>query len=158
MRTNKPMPPRGSTLWERVLHYGWTEVIRIPELGPCWETEAPLGGAYHRIAVGKAAAQYVHRIAYEHFVGPIPADLILRHACDNVHCVNPEHLMPGTQADNMRDRTLRGRTASKIKAEDLPEIRRRIALGEKMVSIARDYGVSGSAVSKIRDGATWKWL
>lgn len=33
-----------------------------------------------------------HRVAYEHFVGPIPTGLQIDHLCRNQSCVNPEHL------------------------------------------------------------------
>lgn len=31
-------------------------------------------------------------------------DQIVMHICDNIKCINPEHLKLGTQADNMKDR------------------------------------------------------
>lgn len=34
-----------------------------------------------------------------------------RHTCDNPPCVNPEHLLEGTQADNVADAVARGRVA-----------------------------------------------
>lgn len=43
-----------------------------------------------------------HRVAYEHFVGPIPEGLQLDHLCRVRCCVNPAHLEPVTNAENLR--------------------------------------------------------
>lgn len=43
-----------------------------------------------------------HRVAYELFVGPIPAGLELDHTCRTPQCVNPNHLEPVTHAVNCR--------------------------------------------------------
>ena len=51
-----------------------------------------------------------HRVAYECFVGPIPAGLHVLHSCDHPACVNPQHLHVGTHAQNMREAVERGRT------------------------------------------------
>jgi HNH endonuclease len=48
-----------------------------------------------------------HRFAYEQLVGPIPAGLVLDHLCRHRLCVNPNHLEPVTNADDLR----RGRVA-----------------------------------------------
>lgn len=50
-----------------------------------------------------------HRVAYELANGPFDKDLYVLHACDNPTCCNPDHLSVGTQADNMRDMTEKGR-------------------------------------------------
>lgn len=43
-----------------------------------------------------------HRYAYQHLVGPIPAGLVLDHLCRETRCVNPAHLEPVTNAENIR--------------------------------------------------------
>lgn len=43
-----------------------------------------------------------HRIAYTWLVGPIPAGLTLDHLCFVTNCVNPEHLEPVTNGENVR--------------------------------------------------------
>lgn len=41
-----------------------------------------------------------HRVAYEHWRGPIPAGLVLDHLCRVRSCVNPWHLRIVTRRDN----------------------------------------------------------
>ena len=51
----------------------------------------------------------VHRLAYEHYIGPIPQGQVIRHKCDRPPCFNPAHLIAGTQQENMADMVARGR-------------------------------------------------
>jgi hypothetical protein len=48
-------------------------------------------------------------VMYEARFGAIPEGMVIRHKCDNVACINPDHLEVGTQADNIRDKIERGR-------------------------------------------------
>lgn len=50
-----------------------------------------------------------HKFSYETFVGAVPDGFILRHRCDLPPCVNPDHLLTGTQLDNIHDAIERGR-------------------------------------------------
>lgn len=50
----------------------------------------------------------VHRVTYEHYIGPIPAGLELDHLCEHPPCCNPCHLEPVTHAENIRRALERG--------------------------------------------------
>ena len=50
---------------------------------------------------GTRGPQLAHRLAYEHWVGPIPADLEIDHLCRVRACVNPEHLRLVTRMENL---------------------------------------------------------
>lgn len=89
--------------------------------------------------------------------------LVLRHTCDNRWCVNPHHLLPGTQKENVQDMVERGRKPvgskhvfAKLKEEDVREMRRRAEAGESYASIGRDFPVSRGMVGRICKGERWK--
>lgn len=50
-----------------------------------------------------------HRLVYTLAIGTLPRAALLRHDCDKPGCVNPDHLRPGTPADNVEDMLSRGR-------------------------------------------------
>src|SRR5215471_12210203 len=49
-----------------------------------------------------------HRVAWKLTYGSYP-ELFVLHTCDVRHCVRPDHLWLGTQLDNMRDCSVKGR-------------------------------------------------
>jgi hypothetical protein len=49
----------------------------------------------------------LHRKVYYKHTGLLPE--VVRHTCDNPRCINPLHLIGGTQLDNVRDMDSRGR-------------------------------------------------
>ncbi len=57
----------------------------------------------------------VHRLFYEHFIGPIPSGLVSDHLCRVRCCVNPWHLEPVTDRTN----TLRGNSVSAIESRKI---------------------------------------
>lgn len=68
----------------------------------CWEWNGALTGlGYARMQVGRGKL-YVHRVAYELHVGPVPDGLELDHLCRNRACFNPGHLEPVTRLVNMQ--------------------------------------------------------
>lgn len=47
-------------------------------------------------------SRLAHDVAYEHWVGPVPDGLVLDHLCRVRHCLEPKHLEPVTNAENIR--------------------------------------------------------
>lgn len=50
----------------------------------------------------------VHRFAYEQVKGPIPEGLFIDHLCRNRGCVNPNHLEPVTNRENVMRGLVKG--------------------------------------------------
>ena len=107
-------------------------------------------------------------MAYCQAHGLLPGDIegvIIRHKCDNMACVNPDHLEPGSHADNMRDMVERGRSAmgvrnskAKLTPEQVAEIRRLFVPQSTeygSVALGRMYGVSNSTINRIVRGLYW---
>ncbi len=69
----------------------------------CWEWRGHRGqknGYGYLWRLEDRTALLAHRIAYEHFVGPIPEGLHIDHLCRNRGCVNPAHLEAVSQGEN----------------------------------------------------------
>lgn len=96
----------------------WSRVDRSGGPHTCWlwlgRTNAK---GYGRITVN-GQGRFVHRVAYELLVGPIPDGLQIDHVkasgCTNRNCVNPEHLEPVTSRENnLRSDCVSARNAAK---------------------------------------------
>jgi len=87
---------------------------KVDTSGECWTWRASVSHRYGQFMVGPRGSSptRAHRFAYETFVGPIPDGLVVCHRCDNPICVRPSHLFAGTQRDNIRDASAKGRLNS----------------------------------------------
>lgn len=86
--------------WPKVDQNGPVPAHR-PELGPCWLwTACKIRNGYGQLWA-EGGAVYAHRFSYELFVGSIPEGLTLDHLCRVRHCVNPDHLEPVTNQENI---------------------------------------------------------
>ena len=117
------------------------------------------GKGYGEVVIA-GKQRVVHRLMFYLAHGFYPP--VVMHSCDNPPCYNPEHLIGGTQADNMRDKAIKGRCTSGVgnrKLSDLQvsEIKKRLqAKKETQAVIARDYAVSKSTIGMISNGSNWK--
>lgn len=63
-----------------------------------WTGSTTNGYGYMRF---RGTPQTAHRIAYEHFVGPIGEGLVVDHLCRNRSCVNVRHMELVTNRENI---------------------------------------------------------
>lgn len=93
-----------------------------------------------------------HRYVYEQTKGEIPEGYVIRHTCDNILCLNPDHLLSGTMTDNMKDRQDRGRTSNFISEEINKGIKSLREIGLSQKTVAKIFGCSQGHVSKLERG------
>ncbi len=78
--------------------------------GECLECNMNEGAPYAKISAGsKGTTELAHRFVFRTLKGPIPDGMVIRHTCDNPRCINLDHLVMGTQQDNMLDMIAKGR-------------------------------------------------
>ncbi len=114
----------------------------------CWEWiggTAGRGYGQFQVAGKKVLA---HRFSWEHHNGPIPSGKFVCHKCDNVLCVNPDHLFVGTHSDNMQDMANKGRHwSAKLFKSDRTVIGRSAAPTKYLADL---YGVHRTTIQRIR--------
>ena len=90
----------GSAYNKSPLHDRLLSNIRISDDSQCWSWKSPLVQGRAKIKY-RYKSLFAYRVAYEYFVGAIPDGLTLDHLCENKGCVNPFHLEPVTQGENV---------------------------------------------------------
>lgn len=99
-----------------------------------------------------------HRIEYCIANGIALADIegmIIRHKCDTPLCINPDHLVVGTQQQNVNDMHERHRECRKLPLEIISAIKNEYVKGSSThgsPALAKKYGVSQPHVSQIVNG------
>ncbi len=115
-------------------------------------------GRYHINSIGFRS----HRISYYLNYNVDPGNLLVCHTCDNPGCCNPKHLFLGTNKDNQRDCTVkgRGRCGERQGRHKLSECDVKDILNSRQphLYLATKYGVNPSCIAKIRKQESWKYL
>ena len=75
---------------------------KISADGACWIWTAKKNDEGYGHVRYEGRTRLTHRVTYELLVGPVPDGLVLDHLCNTPPCVNPAHLEPVTQAENVR--------------------------------------------------------
>jgi len=143
-------------------------MAKVKKTDCCWiwkghETEHKYGSIKLKIN-NKFKEIFVHRYAYEKFIGSIEKGMYILHSCDNRKCVNPAHLRQGTAADNSADASNRNRLiigtkvkVSKLNEEKILEIRRLYEEGKyNQTELGKLYGVHQTMIGTIVHRKWWR--
>ena len=142
----------------------WNLAIPEPNSG-CWLW---LGSTFHSQKRSMGYGRYgkhsrlAHRVSWELTHGD-PGEAHVCHRCDNVLCVNPDHLYLGDNASNAADKVSRGRQprGSRIRPSKLSEDRVRFIRANMATpngELARELGVSVNVIWNVKNGLCWGWV
>jgi len=77
---------------------------RVKKTDGCWIWTGPLDRDGYGTVWFRESRQRPHRVSYMLLVGEIPTGLLIDHTCHNRACVNPDHLRPVTNKQNLENR------------------------------------------------------
>jgi hypothetical protein len=142
----------------------WEHVVPgTPDV--CWEWTGHRNDAgYGELSVGGRNEFHewkAHRLSWELHRGPIPEGLVIRHLCGNRACVNPHHLVPGTQTQNVADTVAMARVPygsthwnARLTPDAVRAIRSGYVDGISAKDLSETYGIA--SVSEVLDGLHWR--
>ncbi len=144
--------------------------VKIGAKDACWPwTRSRNNKNYGKCSWGHSTWRLAHRVAFFTIHGRWPKSKLL-HSCDNPPCCNPAHLFEGTQKNNIRDASRKGRLKSphptaagegnheaKLTWREVDEIRYiRANMGLSLSTLAAAYRVSKRTIIDIIHNETWK--
>jgi hypothetical protein len=139
--------------------------ISVDSVTGCWNFNGSTAGRGYGQIYGYPKTKLAHRVSYELHKGAIPSGLCVCHKCDNMKCVNPDHLFLGTVAENNQDMIAKGRGVQSNLPHPKGELHPRTRLSDVQVSEIRElcsnsgmtqtqigelYGIKHAHVSRIK--------
>ncbi len=134
----------------------------------CWTWYGGKDSAGYGSVMIKSTGDRAHRISWEYANNQkIPNDLLIRHQCDNKSCVNPQHLVLGTHADNNRDTRERNESyamvgednpCSKLTEDKVRLIKIEYMDGASLSQLGKKYDVTSVTILNIIDGSSWNYV
>lgn len=146
--------------------------VNIQGEDDCWLwLGAQSGNGYGRLEF-EGRYQQAHRVSYQIHCEPIPEDYNVLHTCDNRICVNPKHLFPGTQQDNVDDMVNKGRDSfggerpkygvehpgTFFTEDQVREIKWMLNEGYTHKFIGEYFGVARQTITNINLGRSWSHI
>lgn len=152
----------------------WRHVNRAGD-DECWLWNGGTSGnGYGRFRLGGKSVPMMpaHKFSFIMHGGVVPNGLYVLHRCDVRSCVNPRHLFVGDARDNALDCVAKGRMGGLFKGG--ADARRRHGSNQHLAklnesniqairsdergaeAIARDYGVTRGAISRVKSGKGWR--
>jgi hypothetical protein len=139
-------PPGGWAVEDRLRRYTVTA-------NGCHEWDGHFNHYGYPVIRDQRRRWIVHRLVWTLANGPIPAGVIVRHACGNRRCINLERLELTTFSETGAGRVVRAPRA----AEQVAEIRRRHSVGDvSQRLLALEFGVRAQTISRIVKRKTYR--
>jgi len=108
----------------------------------------------------------VHVRVFEEYNRKLLPGEVVRHSCNRTLCINPDHLLAGSQRDNVWD-AVKSRThqnprhpgekhpLAKLRLVQVAKIKKLATLGFSHTEIAKQFPVKRRQISRILQGTRW---
>lgn len=138
--------------------------------GGCWLWTASQKEKGYGQFLWKNKMHRAHRLAWVLSGRELPAHpLELCHTCDNRLCVNPDHLIPGTHAENMAqskarkrhvfgERNKHAKMTEAMAREILTLYKKTSPRKGNATELSKRFGVSAASIASLARGASWAHL
>lgn len=149
MRTTGRLEPL--TVAERL----WSKIDK-QAMDECWPWIGGFGPAGYGHFALDGDVMAASRATFYIVHGYLPP--VVRHTCDNPPCCNPQHLLPGTQQDNVDDMVSRGRAGHghKLTEDAVKAMRERRDDGASLDEIAAEFNITRSNAWLVVTHRTWR--